>query len=167
MVLMLRLMTEEAAARRHDVCRGVNSVSLRYFSRENGVEALEAEGLPSNLSNLFLQRGPGVYLVEELEQQGAEEDVRLITRKIVAVNDILDQVLTDPVRRTVSIGELETLQDGIIRQGACDPVKPAKENALPLCRKTPVSIEHRRNINLMTSNPDAPRMATRRSGWAV
>src|SRR5262245_44743290 len=104
MVLMLGLMTEEAAARWHDVCRRVNSASARHFSRQSGIEALEAEGLPSDRPDLFLQRGPGLYLVKELEQQDAEEDVRLITRKIVAVNDILDQVLTDPVRRTISIG---------------------------------------------------------------
>jgi hypothetical protein len=59
------------------------------------------------------QEFPGLNLVKELEQKDTEHD--LVYVLVPGINDILDQVLADAVRRPVDVCELECAEYRIVR----------------------------------------------------
>ncbi len=122
--------------------------------REKFCIALEVERLPRQRADRVLQRGPGFNLIEKLEQQDAEEQILVITREVVAIDDISYQVLTDPVRRAIRVRKLEVSEHRIVGERAHGAVQPAIEDALTFSRKTPIRIEHRRHAYLRAADRD-------------
>src|SRR4051812_9247957 len=96
MVLMLGLVPEKSSAGRHDVGSRVDAMPERHLPRENAIETPKAKRVPCDRSDFFLKRGPCLNLIEQLEQQDAEEDVRLVCRQVISIDDLPNQVLTDP-----------------------------------------------------------------------
>jgi len=61
------------------------------------------------------QEFPGFNLVKELEQKHAKRD--FVNVLVPGINDILNQVLADSVRRPINVRELECVEYRIVRPG--------------------------------------------------
>jgi hypothetical protein len=92
--------------------------------------------LAKRLSKQF----PCVDPIEDLEQQNSEEQLPWGLWPVI--DNIPDEILRNPVSRTVRIGKAVRLQDRVSGpRGRC-PRKSPEEDRLAFSRKPPVCIEN-------------------------
>jgi hypothetical protein len=78
--------------------------------------------------------------VEQLEQQHPEHNVGDVV--VAVVDDLLQQVLADPIRSTVRVRESVTSQDGVLRPWRGTTFDAAEEHRLSFGGEVPVRVEH-------------------------
>ena len=96
-------------------------------------------------AELLLQQLPRLDLVEQLEQQDAEDHLDGVVRQVVAVDHAADQVLADPVGGPVGVGELVRPQHRVVGPRRRAAFEAAEEHALPLGGEPPVGVVNRRS----------------------
>lgn len=87
------------------------------------------------------QRLPGLNLIEDLEEQRAEEQLARRLRPIGVVLNFTDQILGDTIGCPERVRKTVSSQDRIIGPGARLIAQPSIVDCEPLGREAPVAIE--------------------------
>ena len=96
------------------------------------------------LPKLPMEQLPRFNAVEQFEKQRAKEQLAWFLRPLV--DHRADEVLADPVRCPVGVGELVGRQYRIARPGRRQAMNTPPEDTLPLSRKTPEGGEEQRRL---------------------
>ena len=129
MVLVLGGPAESAAARRHDVGGRIDATPVPHRAREHLVIRCEAIVLEGDRAERAFQQLPGLDLVEQLEQQDAKEHFARRLRQVVAIDDMPDQILADPIGRAIGVGKLVGREHRIAGPGRVSPRARRKKTA--------------------------------------
>src|SRR3546814_13496717 len=99
---------------RHDVGGRVDRRSMMHRTVHDIVGRFEIEGLPGDRAVLCFEQFPSLNFVEDLEEEGPENDFSRIGRSRAVILDFTDQVLADGVGSWKAFGETHGSWDGIV-----------------------------------------------------
>ena len=140
MVLVLGRSPEGTTARRHDVgSLEVDAMARPHRAREHGIIGGETVVLEGDRAERAFEELPGFNLVEQLEQQDTKEQLARRVGQVVAIDDMSDEILADPVRRAVGIGEFVDRQHRSLRPGSRLAPHAPEEHRLPLGGESPIA----------------------------
>ena len=128
---------------RHDVGGRVDGSPRRQPLLQCAIVCVDVEVGERRRSQCLFQRFPGLDLVEELEQQDAEEDLFRARRPAGLVDDVADQVLTYPVGGSVRVGELVLPQNRVVGPRRPCPGEPPEVDRLSARCEPPVGVVRR------------------------
>src|SRR3546814_1635012 len=95
------------------------------------VGRFEIEGLPGDRAVLCFEQFPSLNFVEDLEEEGPENEFSRIGRSRAVILDFTDQVLADAVGRAKAVGEPIGSQDRIVCPRTIGLGEPAEIHGEP------------------------------------
>lgn len=127
----------------HDVGGGIHAIATVECCVKRRAVALDIEGAPFDGSDSSREAFPRVNAVKKFEKESAEED--LLWFLAARINDVVNEILTYPIRSTVDVGKSMLSEYRIVRPLWFLSTYPTHENPLAFVCKAPIARENRGN----------------------
>jgi hypothetical protein len=92
---VLSALTKTWATAGHNVSRRVYPLAGGHRLFKYTIIDIKSKGVPSNFTHCRLEPFPGLYAVEQLEEQYPKE--HLVVIRVPTINNIPDEILAHPV----------------------------------------------------------------------